>query len=101
MNKEDVKEKLVGKKWVVENEHAYLSYHFTNGKITLMPSKEECAYTIHEIVEAPNNYRIDIFSLNETEVWDIAAIGNSYQLWVNNTAAEKGGKYRILKLITL
>jgi hypothetical protein len=92
-------ETLIDKKWVVESDPARLSYNFSNGKVTIAPSNETCEYKIHQVTESSKAWRIDIFRPKVTEVWDICAIGDHHMLWAN-TADEKKGVYRILRVVT-
>lgn len=100
MNKEEIIRTLEGKKWVVEMDATHLSYHFRKGKVIIMPLKEDCEYIIHEIIETPDTYRMDIFRAKVTEVYNICAIGDSHVLLANNTADEKLGAYKILRLVS-
>ena len=92
-------ELLIKKKWLVETDAAHVSYNFIDGKVNIMPDNETCDFIIHQIKEHPFQFRIDIFRKNVTEVWDICAIGTFHMLWAN-TADEKKGVYRILRVST-
>ncbi|MHB8261808.1 MAG: hypothetical protein ACYDCN_10280 [Bacteroidia bacterium] len=100
MDKEKITTILEGKKWVAATDAGHLSYHFRKGNVTILPSKEECEYMIHEVIEPPNTYRMDIFRAKVTEVYNICAISDSHVLLANNTADEKLGAYKILRLVS-
>ena|ERR1017187_5662966 len=97
MNKEEIINTLEGKRWLVEMDASHLSYTFKKGKVTILPLKEECEYMVHEIIENPDTFRMDIFRAKVTEVYDICAIGDSHVLLANHTADEKLGTYKILR----
>ena|ERR1700752_3069857 len=98
MNISEIRNKLIGKKWLVEMEPTLPSYQFTNDKVTITPSDENCEYIIHQVLENPNACRIDIFRAKATEVWEVCALGDSYILLANQTSTKHNIKYRILRM---
>lgn len=98
MNISEITSKLVGKKWLVEMDSTLPSYQFTNDKVIIMPSNENCQYIIHQVLESPNACRMDIFRTKATEIWEVCAIGDAYILLANQTLTKDINKYRILRM---